>query len=103
MLLLTSHYEGLPMVLLEAMGCGLPIISFDCKCGPSDIIENDINGKLVPNDNITLFAEAVIELICDNTKRDNISKNAYIKSSNYLQDKIMNQWTELFNDLLKNS
>ena len=101
MLLLTSHYEGLPMALLEAMGCGLPVVSFDCKCGPSDIIENDINGKLVPNDNITLFAEAVIELICNNLKRDNIGKNAYLKSSNYLQDKIMNQWTELFNNLLK--
>ena len=48
--MLTSHSEGFGMVLLEAISFGLPCISYDCPSGPRDIIENDVNGYLVPMD-----------------------------------------------------
>ena len=45
---LTSYYEGLPLVLLEAQYAKLPVVSFDCPTGPSDLIDNEVNGLLVP-------------------------------------------------------
>ncbi len=49
--------KGLPMVLLEARAYGLPIVSFDCPTGPSEIIEDALNGNLVRPDDITAMAE----------------------------------------------
>lgn len=56
-LIMTSRYEGLPMVLIEAMSRGIPCISYNCPQGPAEIIKNDINGYLIPIDNEELFIE----------------------------------------------
>lgn len=97
--LLTSNYEGLPMVLLEAFSYGLPVVSFACKCGPKDLIENGVNGYLVSNGDIVHFAEKVINLISDKELRQQIGQNAYNSIHKYTEINIMNEWVNLFNKI----
>ena len=96
---LTSHYEGLPMVLLEAEAYGIPAVSFDCKCGPSDIIRNSENGLLVKEGDVDGFAEALLSLIDDSEKRLTMGTAAYADSEKWSAEKIMKQWTELLENL----
>lgn len=55
--LMTSRYEGLPMVLIEAMSFGLPLVAYDCKTGPAELIDDGVNGYLVPDDDAAAFSE----------------------------------------------
>jgi glycosyltransferase involved in cell wall biosynthesis len=94
---LTSRFEGFGMVLIEAMACGLPIVSFDCPCGPKDIIKNNIDGFLVPNDDINLFANQVNLLIENKELRQKFSKNARENVKRFSTDIVLEKW----NDLIK--
>ena len=60
---MTSNYEGMPNALLEAMAVGLPCISTDCPTGPAEIIDNGINGILVPVDNEVALTKAIEKYI----------------------------------------
>ncbi len=99
---LSSHYEGLPMVLLESMAYGLPIVSFACKCGPKDIITDGKDGLLIEEGNIPALAEGIIKLICDERLRKQMGKAAYLKAQSYSEEIIMKKWQELFHSLLSN-
>ena len=90
------------MVLLEAMACGLPVVSFDCPCGPKDIIKDNEDGFLVKFGNIEQMAEKIEELITDEEKRKQFGKNAKKNIQRYSQDKIMNQWKEFVEELVRN-
>ena len=96
---LTSRFEGFGLVLVEAMQCGVPCISFDCPHGPADIIDNGKNGILVENGNIKAFADAVLKLIDDEELRIKMGKAAIEKAKSYLPETIMPQWIKLFNQL----
>lgn len=98
---LTSRYEGLPMVLLEAQACGLPIVSFRCKCGPEDIVDNGITGFLIDEGDIQGFAESLRLLMGDVDMRESMGKEALKNSANFSQECIMKYWTELFNSLVR--
>lgn len=100
--LLTSRYEGLPMVLLEAMSYGLAIITFDCKCGPKDLISSD-NGILVEEGNINSFANNIIKLIENHDMMENIAKKARNDVQNYTKYLIMSKWIDLFNEITSTS
>lgn len=63
LLVLTSHYEGFPNVLIEANGWGLPVVSVDCPHGPSDIVIPGINGLLVKDQSKESFAEAIVQAL----------------------------------------
>lgn len=99
MLVMSSHYEGFPMVMIEAMACGLPVVTFDYKCGPKDIIDNGINGLLVKDGDITGLAEAMMKLMADKDYRKLLSNNARKVTDIYSEEAVMNQWIKLFTSL----
>ena len=94
---LSSRFEGFPMVLLEAISFGLPIVSFDCATGPNEVIVNDDCGLLVEEGNTKKLGEAMQRMICSREEREEKSERAFQKSKFFSKDEIMKQWLELFN------
>lgn len=69
-LLLSSDYEGFPLVLLEALACQTPVISVDCPTGPSEILTGALAPWLVPLDSIEAFAACIARLVNDTPRID---------------------------------
>lgn len=99
MLVMSSNYEGFPMVMIEAMACGLPVVSFDYKCGPKDIIQSGINGLLVPNGDIQALADAMMKVMEDEAYRKMLSLNARKVVDTYSEQAVMSQWIRLFTSI----
>ena len=100
MCLMASRYEGIPMVLIEAMASGLPCITYDCPCGPRAVVNNNYNGFLIENSNENEFVKAVCSLIEDENLRIQMGKNAKESTNKYKTDAIMKLWDELFIELV---
>jgi len=98
MYIMSSETECFPMVLLEAMSCGLPVISFDCPNGPRNIIRNNQDGILVENNNIKVLAENINHLIANPTIRKELGKKARLNVQKYQEDNIMKTWLKIFNN-----
>ncbi|UXN31285.1 stealth conserved region 3 domain-containing protein [Glutamicibacter sp. M10] len=99
---LASVSEGLPLVLLEARGAGLPLVAFDCETGPREIIEHGKDGYLVPLDDVGAFAEALRMLISDDSKRQTMSARAEESLQRFSPEAVSEQWDQLFQELAKN-
>ena len=97
----SSRFEGFGMVILEAMACGLPVISFDCPWGPGSIISDGVDGYLVNNGDVKSLAEKIIFLIYSEEEKVRVAKNALKKSSQYSIDTIALQWKNLFDTLME--
>lgn len=98
---MTSSTECFPMVLLEAMSNGVPIISYDCPNGPRNIISNQKEGLLVQVNNIESFSEKIENLISQSDTRIKFSNDAIQTSKCFLKDKVMIKWVNLFKTLNK--
>jgi glycosyltransferase involved in cell wall biosynthesis len=90
--LLSSKSEGFGMVLLEAISFGLPCISFDCPSGPRDIIHNNENGFLIPQDNVRDFEDSLINLIFNPDLIKEMSEKSFNISKNWDDDKLLIEW-----------
>jgi glycosyltransferase involved in cell wall biosynthesis len=88
------------MVLLEAQAAGLPIVSFQCKCGPKDIVEPGVSGFLVPEGDTVALAAKLKELMDDEALRQKMGAAAYEASDRFDIQLIMKKWTDLFQGLL---
>ena len=93
---MTSRYEGLPMVLIEAQSCGLPIVAYACPCGPRDIITDGIDGYLVTDDDTETFADKLLKLMGDETLRQRMGEAAVESSERFTEERIMPQWQAVF-------
>jgi glycosyltransferase involved in cell wall biosynthesis len=88
---LPSRYEGFPNALIEAMACGLPVISTACA-GPLEIVENEVDGLLVPVDSVSELANAMRRLLQDEDLRSLLRRNAMTVSTRYSLDAIVPMW-----------
>lgn len=95
-LVMSSNYEGFPMVMIEAMACGVPAVSFAFKCGPKDIIRNQENGLVVPEGDIVALAKALSFMMKDNALRAHCAQNAREIIAEYSEEVIMKKWMDLF-------
>lgn len=89
---MTSKNEGLPMVLIEAQSNGIPIVSYDCPHGPGEIVNNEVDGFLVENQNIDAFSDALFKMLSSFELREKFSKESLKSSLRFSGDKILAEW-----------
>ena len=92
----SSRFEGFGMVIVEAMACGLPVVSFDCPWGPRSIISNGEDGVLVENGNVDALADNLIRVIRTGDYVHELANNAIKKSNKYRLEIITMKWKSLF-------
>ncbi len=96
-----SRTEGFGLVLVEAMACGLPVISFDCENGPRSIIADGENGFLIPPFDVEKYAESLLRLIDDENLRQEMGSKGKQMAMRYDIESVGKQWQQLFDELMQ--
>lgn len=92
---LSSDYEGFPVVILEALACGIPVISTDCQSGPKEIIQDGQNGILIPPQDENALKEAILRLLGDEKLRKKLAEEGKRRAEDFDINKILPQYEEL--------
>lgn len=93
---MSSRFEGFGNTLAEAMAYGLPVISFDCETGPSDIIRQDVDGWLVPAGDLDALVAALAAMMSDEGQRQRFAKRAIEARDRFSLRRVAGQWEALF-------
>ena len=99
--ILPSRSEGFGMVLIEAMACGLPCVSFDCPCGPRDIIEDGVNGYLATPENSKDLANKIFRILKNKENMQHMASHSRTVLVKYGIETIAKSWDSLFSTLQK--
>ncbi|WP_394435221.1 glycosyltransferase family 4 protein [Streptomyces sp. SGAir0957] len=95
----TSTFESFGMTIVEAMRCGLPVVSTDCPHGPGEIIDNGVDGRLVEVGNVDAIAAGLLELINDDELRKQMAARALTHSERFDPARIAERYEDLFSSL----
>lgn len=92
---ITSKFEGMPNAILEAQGAKLPVIAYDCKTGPSELIQDGVNGYLVRLNDIDTMERRITDLIQNKETAETLSRNSNLNYERFSKEKIMIEWNRL--------
>jgi glycosyltransferase involved in cell wall biosynthesis len=95
-LAMSSEREGFPMVLLEAMSVGLPMVAYDCPRGPAEVVRDGINGRLVPDGDAAAFTAALADLMDSVELRKQMGAAALADAAAYSMSHIVTRWEAAF-------
>ncbi|WP_301099222.1 glycosyltransferase [Otariodibacter sp.] len=99
--LLTSEYEGFPLVVMESLACGCPVIANDIRYGPSSMIDDGKNGYLIDRDDESAFVDKIVKVLKDESLNAEFSKNAYESSQRFSDDNIAPVWQSFIEKITK--
>jgi GalNAc-alpha-(1->4)-GalNAc-alpha-(1->3)-diNAcBac-PP-undecaprenol alpha-1,4-N-acetyl-D-galactosaminyltransferase len=99
---MSSRWEGWSMVVMEALSCGLPVIATDCRCGPREMIQDRVNGVLVPPENVKALATAMSRLMSDEAERQRLALRAVEVTKRFSLEKVMGMWEDLLWTVVQN-
>ena len=97
---MSSRFEGFPNTLAEAMAHGLPAISFDCDTGPRDIIRHELDGLLIPAEDITAMEAGLRRLMGDDDLRQQFAAKAVEARERFSLERVAGMWEQLFSEYL---
>lgn len=92
---MSSRFEGIGLVLIEAQACGLPLIAYDCDCGPSEVIKNSENGYLIPAFNDAAYKNAMRKMIENPSLRQQFSKECKHNADVFSTESFCQAWIQL--------
>jgi glycosyltransferase involved in cell wall biosynthesis len=96
---LSSRYEGMPNVVLEALACGLPIVAFDCPHGVSEIVRDGVNGRLLPPEDVPALTAALVEVLRDDDLRRRFRAGIPDTLRSFTAPVVSARWNALFTQL----
>lgn len=97
--IMTSRYEGAPLTLQESMSYGCPVISYDLRYGPADLIEDGVSGLLVPYGDRRMMAERIVATLQDPALLQRLSAAASVRAADFSEEAFAARWAALFNEL----